>query len=124
MQTRTIPMTSLATLTAATLLAVFAAQPARADVDTKCYNEWNAALITLALGQKCSYIDAATADKIQKAQAARMQCAEAKATAAEKSDLAKSAAAAQADSAKRVAGMQCAADVRKAYDAQVTNLAK
>jgi hypothetical protein len=111
-------------LAAAAVLAALAAPPARAEIDAKCLNEWNGALITIALGEKCKYIDAATTDKIRKAQDGRMQCAKAKATPAEQGELAKTVAAAQADSVSRVAQMQCAADVRKAYDAQVTNLAK
>jgi hypothetical protein len=124
MRIRTMTTKSLATLAAATLVAAFAAHPARAEVNARCYNGWNAALITLALGKKCNYMDAATADRIGKSQDARMACAIAKASAAEKADVARTAAAAQADSVTRVAQMQCVADVRKAYDAQVAKLAK
>jgi len=111
-------------MAAACAVAALGAHPARADIDAKCYNEWNGALITLQLGEKCKYIDAAATDRIRKAQDARLACAKAKATAAEQADLARTIAAAQADSVKRVAEMQCTADVRKAYDAQVANLAK
>ena len=122
MQTRTMTMKSLATLTAAALVAAFAAHPVRAEVDAKCYNEWNASLITLQLGEKCKYLDPAAAAKVKQGQDARLQCFQAKATAAEKADLAKQMAAAQADAANRVAQMQCTADIRKAYDTQVMSL--
>lgn len=111
-------------MTAAVLAAGGTARPAHAAVDAKCYNEWHAALITAALGKKCSYIDAATADKVAKAEAMRLQCFEAKATPAEKADLDKRMAGARAELAQRVAAMQCGAEMKAAYDRNVANFTK
>lgn len=106
---------------AAILVAAFVAPSARADVDAKCYNEWNAALITQQVGEKCKYLDASAVARLKATQDARMQCALKKATAAEKAEIqGKKAAQAQADSVQRVAQMQCGADVRKAFDQNVS----
>ena len=109
---------------AAMLVAVLAAPSAHADVDAKCYNEWNAALVTGQVGAKCKFLDDAGAQQLKVAQEQRMQCAVLKATAAEKGDIASRSAAAQADSAKRAASMDCGAETRKAFDANVTRLHK
>jgi len=109
---------------AAMLVAALAAPCARADVNAKCYNEWNAALITQQIGQKCNYLDASAAARLNATQDARMQCALKNATAAEKAEIqGKTAAQAKADSVQRVAKMQCGAEVRKAFDSNVSRFA-
>jgi len=113
-----------ALMAAAAIAAIGVARAAHADAGGKCYNEMSAALITLALGQKCNYIDAATADKVKKAQDARLQCFQSKARAADRANVAKMVADAQATATKRAAEMQCAADTRKVYDTWVAKLTK
>ena len=108
---------------AAMLTAALTAPCAHAHVDAKCYNEWNAALITQQVGQKCNYADAAAVARLQAAQAARMQCALQKATGAEQTDVSKRAAEAQADSVRRVGQTQCSADTRKVFDRNVSRFA-
>lgn len=109
---------------AACALAALGARDAAADVDARCYNEWNAALVTLQVGEKCKFLDGAGAEKVRKAQEERMQCALAKATAAERAEMTgKTAPAARKDSVAQVAAMQCGS-VRAAFDAQVKALAK
>jgi hypothetical protein len=108
---------------AAMLIATLIAPYAHARVDAKCYNEWNAALITQQIGQKCNYADAAEAARLQAAQATRMQCALKKATAAEQADVSTTATHAQADSVRRVAQTPCSADTRKVFDTNVSRFA-
>jgi hypothetical protein len=115
--------TTLAAVGAVALCFGWSVQPARAEVDQKCHNEWHMALMTQQIGQKCGYLDAAAADKLKKAQAARMQCAHAKATSEEKTWLDGSMRDGQTRAATQVAGMQCTPDVRKAYDANLAALA-
>jgi len=118
-------MKSRITLAAAAfVLAAMGAREAAADVDAQCYNDWNAALVTLQVGEKCKFLDGAGAEKVRKAQEQRMQCALAKATAAERAEMTgKTVPAAQKDSVAQVAAMQCGS-VRGAFDAQVKALAK
>jgi hypothetical protein len=115
--------TTHAILAATAAAATLALTPAHADVDSNCYNEWNAAVITQKIGEKCRFLDAAAAAKIQATQAARMQCATAKATPAEKGEIAKMASAAEADGARRAAQAQCG-EMRKAFDMNVSRLAR
>lgn len=108
----------------AAIIAVLGAQAADAAVNAKCYNEWNAALVVAEVGEKCKFLDAATADQLKAAESSRMQCALAKATAAEKGDFNSKVSAVQADSAKRAAAMDCGAGTRKVFDANITRLKK
>ncbi|HEX3099146.1 MAG TPA: hypothetical protein VHQ02_15610 [Usitatibacter sp.] len=117
-------MNRACTLSAAAMLtAALAAPCAHARVDAKCYNEWNGALITQQIGQKCNYADAAAVARLEATQSARMQCALKNATAADQADVNKRAAHAQADSVQRVAQTQCSADTRKVYDRNVSRFA-
>ena len=109
---------------AAMLAAVLAAPCARADVDAKCYQEWNAAMFTQKVGQKCKYLDAGAVARLKATQDARMQCALKKASAAEQAEINKRVTQAQADSVKGVAQMQCNADTRKAFDFSVSQFAR
>jgi hypothetical protein len=109
---------------AAMLIAALAAPCARADVDAKCYKDWNAALFTQQVGQKCHYLDAAAVARLKATQDARMQCTLKKASAAEQADVNKKATQARADSLQHVAQMQCSADTRRAFDFNVSQFAR
>jgi hypothetical protein len=108
---------------AAALAAGGAARPAHAGIDGKCWRQWQTALVTSAIGKKCNFTDAATADALAKAEAARLQCAEAKATAAEKAKLQTQVAQVQAKATQRAAQLQCS-EVKSSYDTSVANLTK
>jgi hypothetical protein len=112
---------TLVAVGAATLL-VAGVLPAWAEVDSQCQGDWHTALVTQQVGQKCGYLDAATADKLKKAQDARVQCAQAKASPEEKNWLATSMAEGQSKVAARVAGIQCTPEARKNYDSNVSKL--
>jgi len=109
---------------AAALATVLAAPCAHANLDAKCYNEWNAAFVATQIAQRCQFVDAAGAAQLKAAQDARMQCAVAHATAAEKGDFTAKTATVQAESAKRAATMDCSTATRQAFDAYLARLKK
>ncbi len=116
---------TVAAVFAATLLAGLGALPARADhANTKCHNDWNAAMILEQLGQKCGYLDAAASARLKAVEAGRLQCAAKGANAALLNSMAQRRAAAQADSVKRVSAMQCGADTKQIFDRTLARLAK
>jgi hypothetical protein len=116
---------TVAAVFAATFLAGLGALPARADhTNTKCNNDWNAAMIMEQIGQKCGYLDAAASARLKTAEASLLQCAAKGANAAQLNSMAQRRTAAQADSTKRVSSMQCGADTKQAFDRTLARLPK
>ena len=116
---------TVAAVFAATLLAGLGALPVRADdTNTKCHNDWNAAMIMEQLGQKCGYLDAAASARLKAVEAGRLQCAEKGANAAQLNSMAERTAVAQADTMKRVGTMQCDPETTRIFDRTMARLAK
>jgi hypothetical protein len=100
--------------------AVSVALPAAAQVDQQCIQQWQQAISTRALDERCKSLDAATAAKLKALEDSSLACATAKASAADKAQLEAALPQIRQSTIKEMATAPCDEGTKSALTGQAT----
>lgn len=100
--------------------AVSAALPAAAEVNQQCIQQWQNAVSTRALGERCQSLDAGTSAKLKALEDSSLACAMAKATADEKAQLDAALPQFKAAQAKELGSTPCNESTKAAVSGVAT----
>ncbi len=106
-------------------LALLCAGPlAFAQVDTQCLQRWQQAVATRSVGERCNYLDAASSARLKALEDKSLECAGAKASAADKTQLTSNAAKLKDKTISEMAATPCSDSAKSSVASEAAQLMK